>query len=254
MRRAGYEVRVLPIEDGSWEENPPTIVDFMQRDVRWCQGNIQYLHLINEPGLKPLSRFQLVWAMLMFLGIPAWTLMIALLPAATVDAAAIADFPVALAAGLYVSFLIMYLSPKLAGFADIALTTGGARRYGGRLRFALGAAIELVFSFLQGAISTIRTTVFHDRPCVWAESQLGRTIARRARIEFWNGAGAALAANTVRGDRVRVALFDQSGNARLELAAHGRISDGDPVCDAHGKHRARPDHGFFETVRNPRGI
>ncbi|MEO1265913.1 MAG: glucans biosynthesis glucosyltransferase MdoH [Pseudomonadota bacterium] len=41
MRKGGYEVRVLPIEDGSWEENPPTIVDFMQRDVRWCQGNMQ---------------------------------------------------------------------------------------------------------------------------------------------------------------------------------------------------------------------
>jgi membrane glycosyltransferase len=28
------------------------------------------------------------------------------------------------------------------------------------LRFAAGAAIELVFSFLQGAVSTIRTTIF----------------------------------------------------------------------------------------------
>src|SRR5690606_2670589 len=25
MRRAGYEVRVLPLEDGSYEENPPTL-------------------------------------------------------------------------------------------------------------------------------------------------------------------------------------------------------------------------------------
>ena len=29
-----------------------------------------------------MSRFQLVWAILMFIGIPAWTLMIALLPVA----------------------------------------------------------------------------------------------------------------------------------------------------------------------------
>ena len=34
MRRAGYEVRVLPVEGGSWEENPPTIMDFVRRDLR----------------------------------------------------------------------------------------------------------------------------------------------------------------------------------------------------------------------------
>ena len=160
MRRAGYEVRVLPIEDGSWEDNPPTIVDFMQRDVRWCQGNLQYMKLLGLPGLKPLSRFQLTWAVLMFLGIPAWTLMIALLPAATVDAMGIAGFPTELAAGLYVLFFAMYLSPKIAGLIDVALTDGGVRRYGGSVRFAISAVIELVFSFLQGAISTVRTTVF----------------------------------------------------------------------------------------------
>ena len=82
MRHAGYEVRVLPEERGSWEENPPTMLEFAQRDVRWCQGNMQYIKLLDLPGLYPMSRFQLVWAILMFIGIPAWTLMIALLPVA----------------------------------------------------------------------------------------------------------------------------------------------------------------------------
>jgi len=31
MRRAGYEVRVLPVERGSWEENPPTMLEFARR-------------------------------------------------------------------------------------------------------------------------------------------------------------------------------------------------------------------------------
>ena len=42
MRRAGYEVRVLPEEDLGWEENPPTLLEFIRRDQRWCQGNLQY--------------------------------------------------------------------------------------------------------------------------------------------------------------------------------------------------------------------
>jgi membrane glycosyltransferase len=160
MRRAGYEVRVLPQEGGSWEENPPTMLDFAKRDVRWCQGNMQYLKLLDLPGLLPMSRFQLTWAILMFLGIPAWTLMIALAPLATLQAQSVPDFPATSAAVLYVTFLIMYLMPKLAGLVDVALTRGGIARYGGPLRFAASAVLELGFSFLQGAISTIRTTIF----------------------------------------------------------------------------------------------
>ena len=51
MRRAGWEVRALPEEAGSFEENPPTLSDFVKRDLRWCQGNWQYLHLVGRPGL-----------------------------------------------------------------------------------------------------------------------------------------------------------------------------------------------------------
>lgn len=160
MRRAGFEVRVLPVEGGSWEENPPTMLEFAKRDLRWCLGNLQYLKLVDLPGLKPMSRFQLVWAILMFLGLPAWTLMIALLPLKAFEDRAIADYPAALALGLYLLFLGMYLSPKLAGFADILLTRGGAERYGGKARFLVSAAVELAFAFLQGAISSFRTTLF----------------------------------------------------------------------------------------------
>jgi membrane glycosyltransferase len=42
----------------------------------------------------------------------------------------------------------------------VVLTKGGVARYGGWLRFLPGAALELAFSFLQGAVSTIRTSIF----------------------------------------------------------------------------------------------
>ena len=159
MRRAGYEVRVLPEEMGSWEENPPTMLDFARRDLRWCLGNLQYMKL-NLPGLKPMSRFQLAWAVLMFIGLPAWTLMLALLPVKVWEDRGIAAYPAGVAAGLYLAFLAMYLSPKLAGFADILLTKGGVARYGGAARFLASSAIEIVFAFLQGAVSSFRTTLF----------------------------------------------------------------------------------------------
>ncbi len=171
MRKAGYEVRVLPDEGGSWEDNPPTVLEFSRRDVRWCQGNLQYLKLLDLPGLLPISRFQLVWAILMFIGVPAWTLMIALAALKPFETADLAGgFPAALAVGLYCTFLVMYLAPKLAGFADAALE--GTARWGGGLRFAAGALAELLFSFLLGAITTFRIAIFmtgllFGRTVVW---------------------------------------------------------------------------------------
>jgi membrane glycosyltransferase len=160
MRRAGYEVRVLPVEGGSWEENPPSLPAFVRRDARWCQGNMQYWRLLAMPGLKLIGRYQLAWAILMFLGVFAWTAMIALVPLKALDDENPAAFPGKLAIGVYLAFQFMYLAPRLAGLADVALTRGGIARYGGALRFWCGAALEIVFSYLLGAVVTLRTSAF----------------------------------------------------------------------------------------------
>ena len=203
MRRAGYEVRVLPEERGSWEENPPTMLEFARRDVRWCQGNMQYLKLLNLPGLYPMSRFQLVWAILMFIGIPAWTLMIALLPVAAWQARGIDDFPVNLAIGLYVTFFTMYLMPKIAGLADAVLTRGGVARYGGwlqvrserghRARVLIPAGRRLHHPHLD----------LHDRPAVREVGGVGRAVARRAGPVLGGCRAQPVAADPVRRPRVR---------------------------------------------------
>ncbi len=191
MRRAGYEVRVMPVENGSYEDNPPDALEFIRRDVRWCQGNMQYVKLLGLEGLKSISRFQLLWAILMFVGIPAWTVMIAALPFATHDALAISNFPVTSAKMLYVTFLFMYLSPKIAGFLDVLATPGEAARFGGLARFVTNAVLELIFSFLQGAVTTIRTSAFmfglaFGKSITWSGQQ------RDAQGLSWRAAAEAL--------------------------------------------------------------
>ena len=160
MRRAGYEARVLPQECGSYEDNPPTLLEFTRRDLRWCQGNMQYVKLLGLKDIKPMSRFQLVWAIMMFMGVPAWTAIILLSALKPFDGEDMAQFPAGSAIGLYVVFLLMYLAPKLAGFIDIALTQGEMKRYGGLLRFSMGCITELIFSLLLGAATTFRTSLF----------------------------------------------------------------------------------------------
>ena len=129
MRAAGYEVRVLPQEDLGWEENPPTLIEFIRRDLRWCQGNMQYWRFLALPGLKPVSRYQLVLAILMFIGSPAW---IGLLVLGTL-AVAFADTPanfIRADAGmaLFVCVLVMWFSPKIASVIDVLLQPGASPR------------------------------------------------------------------------------------------------------------------------------
>ena len=160
MRKAGFEVRVMPVEGGSYEDNPPDALEFIRRDQRWCQGNMQYAGLLGLSGLQPMSRFQLLWAMLMFIGVPAWTVLLALSPVVAWQFTSTGDFPAASAKALYVTFLLFYLAPKIAGFTDAVLTPGEVRRFGGPVKFVIGAVLELVFSFLLGAISAVRTSIF----------------------------------------------------------------------------------------------
>jgi membrane glycosyltransferase len=59
MRRAGYEVWLVGDLEGSYEQQPPHLLAELQRDRRWCQGNLQNARLIAEPGLKGVHRAML---------------------------------------------------------------------------------------------------------------------------------------------------------------------------------------------------
>ena len=49
LRRAGWEVWMAPDLHGSYETSPPTLIDHLKRDRRWCQGN-QANDLARERG------------------------------------------------------------------------------------------------------------------------------------------------------------------------------------------------------------
>ncbi|WP_218575079.1 glucans biosynthesis glucosyltransferase MdoH [Reyranella sp. CPCC 100927] len=161
MRRAGYDVRVLPDEDGSWEENPPTLLEFIRRDLRWCQGNMQYWRLLTLPGLRAVSRCQLALAILMFIGSPAWMLLVAL---ATFRGLLIeTPGPVFRPeTGLLLFFLAMGMTfaPKIASILDILVRPGAAAGFGGALRFLASAVLETLFFVILAPIMAVAHTVF----------------------------------------------------------------------------------------------
>lgn len=177
MRRAGYEVRVVPVEGESWEENPPSVLDFTRRDLRWCQGNMQYLKLMGIRGLEPMSRFQVFAAVMMYFGAPAWMLMTAAAAAKILEGDAAGQVDLAFGLAMFVVMFAMSLVPKVAGWIDVALTPGGVARYGGTWRFIAGAVVETVFSILLAPAAALQVTIFligllgFGRSVIWGGQQ-----------------------------------------------------------------------------------
>jgi membrane glycosyltransferase len=197
MRKAGFEVRVVPVEGGSYEDNPPSFLEFAKRDARWCLGNMQYLRCLFWHGLHFTSRIQIAHAIIMYLGSAAATLGIGL---ALALAAAGGLENVSRAAPLMVFALIYFLSlaPKLAGLLGVLLAKGGAARYGGAARLLAGAAVEILFSSILSVIMAVRSALF------MASLSFGRTVAwggqiRDARNVTWRSSAAAFWLETLLG-------------------------------------------------------
>lgn len=154
MRRAGYEVRVLAEEGGSWEENPPHIAEFIRRDLRWCQGNMQYFQLLGLPGLRTLSRLQLALAIAMYLSPLGWMTFLVL--------GVFRTLPVYEHTGLvlFTLTLLMTFAPKLATLANVLAHRELRAAFGGTSRILLGALVETVFWTLIAPVCAFAVAVF----------------------------------------------------------------------------------------------
>jgi len=170
MRAHGYEVRVLPVEQGSYEEMPPTLPDFIKRDLRWCQGNMQYLGLLGRAGFRPMGRVQLALAVLMYAGAPFWLLFVLL---GLTQVVAGAPFGPTLhlgevlgtpglgtGIGLFAAMIGMTFAPKVMGYAHALLDSRRRQSYGGGRRVLLGGLVEVLFSALLGPVMMVAQSVF----------------------------------------------------------------------------------------------
>ena len=76
LRRRGWACHMVAMQDGTYEEYPPTFVEHAQRDRRWCQGNLQHLRLLDTAGLHWVSRLQLLMGASAYLTSPLWLLLL----------------------------------------------------------------------------------------------------------------------------------------------------------------------------------
>lgn len=158
MRRAGYEVWLAPQLEGSWEQQPPNLIDELQRDRRWCRGNLQHLHLIAEPGWRPVHRVMFAVGSFSYAMAPLWLLFVALGVMAGGQAPAAAPAGLAMPA-LWTLTVALLLLPRALGVVAVCLR-GEQAAYGGRLRLVAGALLEAVVSALQAPVRMLAHTVF----------------------------------------------------------------------------------------------
>ncbi|MEM8775454.1 MAG: glucans biosynthesis glucosyltransferase MdoH [Pseudomonadota bacterium] len=188
IRRAGFEVRVLAEESDSHEENPPSLADFIRRELRWCNGNMQYLRLLGLPGLATLSRVQLYLAIQMYIAAPAWMLFVILGASMAALPAQYVGAPLWLGLGLFATLLVLNLMPKLMGLAQILADKDRAATYGGRALVCASGIAEIIVSMLMAPVvafglSVFLVGLFFDRRVGWDAQQ-----RHRERLEWMEAA------------------------------------------------------------------
>ena len=206
LRRAGWQVRFMPRLTGSFEETPGSLVDYVQRDERWCRGNLQHLRLLGTAGLHPVSRYHLLHGAVSYLLSPAWFMLLVIWFFLGKDDQTnvvryfnetnplFPDWPPAMShIDSAVFLMIMYamlLAPKLVGAAIIASHSKATRIYGGRSAFLGAVGQEIVLSIAYAPIMMIQQTravmrAAIGRPVTWvAQNRTGQNYPLATLIRF----------------------------------------------------------------------
>jgi membrane glycosyltransferase len=197
LRRAGWGVRLVPALNGdfgggSFEESPPTLIDHLIRDRRWCQGNLQHLGVLGAKGLHPVSRLHLARGVMSYALAPLWIALVVTGALLSAPEAGKDDggYPLAGAAVLAVS-LAFVLAPKLLSYG-MMLADGQARRFGGPWRALASVGLETIASTLTAPVIMAAHTrallsVALGRDAGWSAQQRdeGRLSGKAALAFHW---------------------------------------------------------------------
>lgn len=157
VRGAGWGVRVVVEEDGSWEAFPPALPEHLGRELRWLAGNLQYWHLFRLPGLRAMGRWQLLQAVLLFAGAP-FTLLFALGAAAAAATDHASPFRFAPVLALTLAWPGCLYAPKWLAYLQVLISYAERTRCGGAACFLRGVAAETVFTLIYDAIGPVNKT------------------------------------------------------------------------------------------------
>ena len=162
MRRAGYHVWLVADLTGSYEQQPPDLLSELQRDRRWCQGNLQNARLIAEPGLHRVHRTMFAIGTMSYLSAPMWMAFLLLGMVMLVSGPSLPDAWQALpgkVGGLWAWTLCLLFLPRVLGVLAVLLK-GEQRSYGGTGLLVGSAVLESVMAVLQAPVRMVGHSIF----------------------------------------------------------------------------------------------
>ena len=162
MRRAGFHVWLVADLVGSYEQQPPDLLAELQRDRRWCQGNLQNARLIAEPGLHPVHRSMFGTGTMAYLSAPLWLCFLTLGTALWLSGAPMVSdwtlLPGELLA-LWTWTLCMLFLPRILGIAAILINRQQAS-FGGTASLLGSALLETLIALLQAPVRMLAHSLF----------------------------------------------------------------------------------------------
>jgi membrane glycosyltransferase len=174
MRSNGWEVWFAHDLEGSYEGLPPNLSEYVKRDRRWCQGNLQHAWFLLARGVHGICRLHLLQGILAYLSAPLLVLFIILGGLqASVDRwhHQAALVPSASGIVLFLLTLALLFGPKGLSLLHLFSRPGEHRLYGGRGRLLASALVETLFSILTAPVMLW----FHTRFVL--RNLAGRTIS-----------------------------------------------------------------------------
>jgi membrane glycosyltransferase len=155
--RAGWEVRIADDLGGSWEELPPSLPEYVARDRRWCQGNLQHLRIAVAEGLQPMSRLHMLVGAASYLAGPAWLafLTVGVWLAYDVQKPLVSA---GLAIALTIATATLLLGPRLLGLISTLIDGERRRGHGGLLRLTFSVLAELALGSLLAPLLMMHHT------------------------------------------------------------------------------------------------
>jgi membrane glycosyltransferase len=220
LRRAGWRIHMAPTLRGSYEECPPSLLDFAARDRRWCQGNLQHAKLLQARGLHWVSRMHLLTGIGSYVTAPLWLAFLVAGILVSLQAQFVrpeyfpkgyslfphwpAQDPVR-AAWVFAGTMGLLVLPKLLALLLILFRPETRRSFGGGWRATGGLVVETLISGLTAPVMMVFQSkaiaeILVGRDAGWNVQHRGdgtialRELARRYAIPSWLGVGMASAA------------------------------------------------------------
>jgi membrane glycosyltransferase len=158
LRRCGWAVHMVTLSDGSYEEFPPTMVDYAVRDRRWCQGNLQHLHLLRAAGFHWVSRLQLLMGASAYLTSPLWLLLLVL--GMVEQLRGNIEGTLLLSSGWLLGLTaILLFGPKFLALLTLSFEQKQLVAMGGWRRVVGSTALEIVVSIAAAPVTMLSQTM-----------------------------------------------------------------------------------------------